>query len=144
MISKITYTPNAFSMQNYNSCCGPKKGAAPAFESAKMLKGAKIKSANKNDMTLSHIINNIFEKFSTNKGTYIATSDKGVDIFARETKLGKEASLTLSNGLFEGKSYINFTLKRSINENPKVLSADNDLSEEEAGKYIQTYLGDLK
>lgn len=150
MISKITYTPQSFSIQNFNNCCGPKKGMTTqnssdiSFEGAKVVNGKALKKIDKNEMALSRIINNIFGKLSQNKGAYLATSEKGVDIFAREVKLGKEATLTLSNGIFDGKSFMSFILKRSAGEKPQILPMDEKISTKEANKYVLTYLDNLK
>lgn len=140
MISKITYTPSAFSMQNYN-CCGPKKGMAVPFNGA--LKADTVEIAANKMKTVEEVIKSAFKKLAKNKGEYMSTSGD-VNIYLQETKLGKEAQLTLSNGIFEGKSYVNFLLKKSINEKPHVEPLDTDLSIQEANKYVQTYLNDLK
>lgn len=140
MISKITYTPNAFNMQNYNSCCGPKRGITPHFNGG--LKADTLEIAAKKVKTVEEVIKGAFKKLAQNNGQYMSTSGD-VNIFLQETKLAKEAKLTLSNGIFEGKSYVNFLLKKSSNTKPHVEPLDADLSVQEANKYVQTYLGDL-
>lgn len=153
MISKITFTPQSFIMQN-NNFCGPKKGLLNSFEkgdtvsfgNAKALdtlkKGVRVKNP------LVHIVSNMFEKLSTTRtsndlGTYMATT-KNADVYLRETKLGKKAQLTLSNGVFGDKSYMNFIIERESGKVPKITSSDETVSSKEAAKIVQTYLQDFE
>jgi len=80
---------------------------------------------------------------SENLGTYMATT-KNADVYLRETKLGKEAQLTLSNGVFGDKSYMNFVIEREAGKAPKITSSDETMSSKEAAKIVETYLQDAK
>ena len=73
----------------------------------------------------------------------LATSDK-VNIFLQETKFGKEAKLTLTDGIFGNKSYANFNISRSAGKSVKITSADEDMSAKEAKSMVKIYLQDLK
>lgn len=153
MISKITFIPQSFNMQN-NNCCGPKKGLLNSYEkgdtvsfgNAKALdtlkKGVRVKNP------LDQIVNNLFAKLSVNRtgndlGTHMTTT-KNADVFLRETQLGKKAQLTLSNGVFGDKSYMNFMIERELGKTPKITSSDEAVSSEEAVKIVQTYLQDVE
>ena len=76
-------------------------------------------------------------------GSYMAKTDK-VNIFLQETKFGKEAKLTLTNGIFGNKSYVNFNIKRAFGKPLEISSLDDEVSSTEARKLVQTYLQDIK
>lgn len=156
MISKITFTPNAFTMQN-NNCCGSKKGIdtpfhkgnAVSFESAKIVKP--LTTGVRNESPLTKTVKRVFDKLAQNRlsnnslGQFMTTTKNNkADIFIRETQFGKKANLTLSNGVFGDKSYMNFTIERASGKAPIIEAADEDISSKDAAKIVTTYLSELK
>lgn len=97
--------------------------------------------------TVEKLVTKAFGKLAQNRrgeqlGTYMAKTDK-VNIFLQETKFGKEAKLTLTNGIFGNKSYVNFNIKRSAGKPVEVASLDEEMPVNEAKKFVQTYLCDI-
>ena len=140
MISRITFTPQSYAMK-YNQ-----KNDNVSFNGAKTVNT--IKKGIRTQNPLSQIVSDIFVKLSKtrsdkNLGTYMTTT-KNADVFLRETKLGKEAQLSLSNGVFGDKSYMNFVIKREAGKAPKITSSDETMSSKEAAKIVETYLQDAK
>ena len=149
MISKITFTPQSFIMQN-NNFCGPKKGLLNSFEKGDTVSFGNAKAGDtlKEGGRVKNPLVHMFEKLSTTRtsndlGTYMATT-KNADVYLRETKLGKKAQLTLSNGVFGDKSYMNFIIERESGKVPKITSSDETVSSKEAAKIVQTYLQDVE
>lgn len=140
MISRITFTPQSYAMK-YNQ-----KNDNVSFNGAKTVNT--IKKGIRTQNPLSQIVSDIFVKLSKtrsdkNLGTYMTTT-KNADVFLRETKLGKEAQLSLSNGVFGDKSYMNFVIERETGKAPKITSSDETMSSKEAAKIVETYLQDAK
>lgn len=69
-------------------------------------------------------------------------TEKEVNIFLRETEFGKKAQLTLSNGVFGDKSYINLELNREKGKPFSIKALDSDISEDDAATLASTYLKD--
>ena len=140
MISKITFTPHNLSAQNgYNAGALNTNSFGRAQKITKVLNSEPVNSAVQNAfIKLSQ------NRFKNNLGTYMTTT-KNADIFLRETKFGKRAELTLSNGIFQnGKSFMNFVIERVAGKNAKITSADDSMPVKEAEKIVTTYLSDLK
>lgn len=140
MISRITFTPQSYAMK-YNQ-----KNDNISFQGAKAVNT--IKNGVRKNNSLNQIVSDMFVKLSAtrtseNLGTYMATT-KNADVYLRETKLGKEAQLTLSNGVFGDKSYMNFMIERAAGKTPKITSSDESVSSKEAEKIVQTYLQDAE
>lgn len=146
MISKIMSTPQQAFVANHSANnCAPKKSSALNFNSG--LKADTVSFTSKVN-TIDEVVHRAFSKLAQNRknnglGTYLATSDK-VNIFLQETKLGKEAKLTLTDGIFGDKSYANFNISRSIGKRAKITPADEDMSIKEAKSMVKAYLQDLK
>lgn len=139
MISRISYTPSVFTV----NCCKPKKALQPFNKGLQ----ADTVSFTSGEKTVEHLVTKAFVKLAENRkgeqlGTYMAKTDK-VNIFLQETKFGKEAKLTLTNGIFGNKSYVNFNIKRASGKPVEVTSLDEDISSNEAKKFVQTYLCDI-
>ncbi|MFQ8627031.1 MAG: hypothetical protein ACLSA2_11565 [Candidatus Gastranaerophilaceae bacterium] len=140
MISRITFAPQSYAMK-YNQ-----KNDNISFQGAKAVNT--IKNGVRKNNSLNQIVSDMFVKLSAtrtseNLGTYMATT-KNADVYLRETKLGKEAQLTLSNGVFGDKSYMNFVIEREAGKAPKITSSDETMSSKEAAKIVETYLQDAK
>ena len=139
MISKITFTPQIFSAQNRNNAGTNANSFGSKKKLTKILNSEPVNSAVQNAFTkLSQ------NRFKNNLGTYMTTT-KNADIFLRETKFGKQAELTLSNGIFQGgRSFMNFVIEKTAGKNAKITSADGSMPVKEAEKMVTTYLSDLK
>lgn len=145
MISKIMSTPVAFAANYYSNNCAPKKNSAFYFNTG--LKADTVSFSSKVN-SVDEVVRNAFSKLAQNRknnnlGTYLATSNK-VNIFLQETKFGKEAKLTLSDGIFGNKSYINFNIKKVAGKPAEITAADEDMSAKEARSMVKIYLQDLK
>lgn len=145
MISKITNTPYVtpifFNSLNY------KQGRTlnPRFNLAVNSDSVSFSGVSQKKI-VEDVVSDIFMKLmknrysaKTNLGVYGAKSGK-VDLFVQETVFGKEAKLTLSNGNFEGKPFVNFNLKRSSDSEPVITTEELNLSSKEAAKIIKKYL----
>lgn len=140
MISKINFTPSV-STPN----CRMQKNAY--IHSIKGLQADTVSFTSKEN-TIEQLVTKAFGKLAQTRrgeqlGTYMAKTDK-VNIFLQETKFGKEAKLTLTNGIFGNKSYVNFNIKRAFGKPIEISSLDDDVSSTEARKLVQTYLQDIK
>lgn len=145
MISKIMSTPVSFAANYYANNCAAKKNSALNFNTG--LKADTVSFTSKGN-SIEEVVHRAFNKLAQNRknnglGTYLATSDK-VNIFLQETKFGKEAKLTLTDGIFGNKSYANFNISRSAGKPVKITSADEDMSAKEAKSMVKIYLQDLK
>lgn len=145
MISKIMSTPVAYATNFYANNCTPKKNSAFNFNSG--LKADTVSFSSKVN-SIDEVVHKAFNKLAQNRknnglGTYLTTSNR-VNIFLQETKLGKEAKLTLTDGIFGDKSYANFNISRSIGKHAKITPADGDMSVKEAKSMVVAYLQDLK
>ncbi len=145
MISKIMSTPVAYAANYYANNCTPKKNSALNFNSG--LKTDTVSFTSKVN-SIDEVVHKAFNKLAQNRknnglGTYLTTSNR-VNIFLQETKLGKEAKLTLTDGIFGDKSYANFNISRSIGKHAKITPADGDMSVKEAKSMVTAYLQDLK
>lgn len=145
MISKIMSTPVAYVANYYANNCTPKKNSALNFNSG--LKSDTVSFTSKAN-SIDEVVHKAFNKLAQNRknnglGTYLTTSNR-VNIFLQETKLGKEAKLTLTDGIFGDKSYANFNISRSIGKHAKITPADGDMSVKEAKSMVTAYLQDLK
>lgn len=145
MISKIMSTPVAYATNFYANNCTPKKNSALNFNSG--LKADTVSFSSKVN-SIDEVVHKAFNKLAQNRknnglGTYLTTSNR-VNIFLQETKLGKEAKLTLTDGIFGDKSYANFNISRSIGKHAKITPADGDMSVKEAKSMVVAYLQDLK
>ena len=95
---------------------------------------------------IKDVVENAFNKLgtcsiNTKNGLKIFGSKAGeVNIFIQEKVLGKEARLTLSNGDFNGRSFLNFDLKRTLNRNSQISPVDSEMEPLEAAKLIKLYL----
>lgn len=140
MISKINFTPY---VSTPNSSM-QKKTYMPL---SKGLQTDTVSFTSKEN-TLEQLVTKAFGKLAQNRrgeqlGSYMANTDK-VNIFLQETKFGKEAKLTLTNGIFGNKSYVNFNIKRALGKPSEISSLDDEVSSTEARKLVQTYLQDIK
>lgn len=140
MISKINFTPSVST-----PTCRMQKNAYMPLN--KGLQADNVSFSSKEN-TVEQLVTKAFGKLAQNRrgeqlGTYMAKTDK-VNIFLQETKFGKEAKLTLTNGIFGNKSYINFNIKRSAGKPVEVASLDEEIPPNEAKKFVQTYLQDIK
>ena len=145
MISKIMSTPVAYATNFYANNCTPKKNSALNLNSG--LKADTVSFSSKVN-SIDEVVHKAFNKLAQNRknnglGTYLTTSNR-VNIFLQETKLGKEAKLTLTDGIFGDKSYANFNISRSIGKHAKITPADGDMSVKEAKSMVVAYLQDLK
>lgn len=145
MISKIMSTPVAYAANYYANNCTPKKNSALNFNSG--LKTDTVSFTSKVN-SIDEVVHKAFNKLAQNRknnglGTYLTTSNR-VNIFLQETKLGKEAKLTLTDGIFGDKSYANFNISRSIGKHAKITPVDGDMSVKEAKSMVTAYLQDLK
>lgn len=145
MISKIMSTPVAFATNNYANNCTPKKNNTLIFNSG--LKADTVSFTSNKVNTIEEVVHKAFSKLAQNRknnglGTYLATSDK-VNIFLQETKFGKEAKLTLTDGIFGDKSYANFNITRVAGKSVKITPADEDMPQSEARKLVAAYLQDI-
>lgn len=100
MISKIMSTPVAYATNFYANNCTPKKNSALNFNSG--LKADTVSFSSKVN-SIDEVVHKAFNKLAQNRknnglGTYLTTSNR-VNIFLQETKLGKEAKLTLTDGI---------------------------------------------
>lgn len=140
MISKINFTPSV----STPNCRMPKNAY---IHSIKGLQADTVSFTSKEN-TIEQLVTKAFGKLAQTRrgeqlGTYMAKTDK-VNIFLQETKFGKEAKLTLTNGIFGNKSYVNFNIKRAFGKPIEISSLDDDVSSTEARKLVQTYLQDIK
>ena len=145
MISKIMSTPVAFAANYCANNCTPKKNSTLNFTPA--LKADTVSFTSKGN-SIDKIVHRAFSKLAKNRknnglGSYLATSNN-VNIFLQETKFGKEAKLTLTDGKFGDKSYANFNISRVAGKPVKITPADEDMSIKEAKSMVKTYLQDLK
>ncbi len=142
MISKITYTP-FFSVQNSYST------SAKNVHSSNYSKGLNfdtVSFTSQND-SVEKVVSNAFKKLARNRkgeqlGTFMAKSNM-VNIFLQETKFGKEAKLTLSDGIFGSKSFINLDIKRTMGEPVNITSCDDQISSDDAEKLVFKYLRNI-
>lgn len=139
MISKINFTPSV----STPNCRMQKNAYMPLNKEVQ----ADTVSFSSKENTVEKLVTKAFGKLAQNRrgdqlGTYMAKTDK-VNIFLQETKFGKEAKLTLTNGIFGNKSYVNFNIKRSAGKPVEVASLDEEMPVNEAKKFVQTYLCDI-
>ena len=139
MISKINFTPYV----STPNCRMQKNAYMPLNKGLQ----ADTVSFSSKENTVEKLVTKAFWKLAQNRrgdqlGTYMAKTDK-VNIFLQETKFGKEAKLTLTNGIFGNKSYVNFNIKRSAGKPVEVASLDEEMPVNEAKKFVQTYLCDI-
>lgn len=145
---KITLTPAAFTMQQNKVS---KKDSIPSVFN-KSLNADTVNFTAKNKvLPIETLVSRAFSKLAKNRngsnlGMFMATSPKShVNIFLQETKFGKEAKLSLTNGIFGDKSYANFNIKKSqFGKKVDIFPADEDMSANEAVKLVHTYLQDIK
>ncbi len=145
MISKITNTPlvsNLF-VQNKSNNLNSKNNkynfnAGLACDTVSF-------SANPAKKITEEVVNKVFMKLCEDRlrsgrslGIYGAKKGE-VNLFIQEKKFGKKARLTLSNGDFKGRSYLDFDLKRTLKKN-EIKPIDTDYTQEEAAKIINLYL----
>lgn len=145
MISKIMSTPVAYAANLCANNCTPKKNNTLIFNSG--LNADTVSFTSNKVNTIEEVVHKAFSKLAENRknnglGTYLATSDK-VNIFLQETKFGKEAKLTLTDGIFGNKSYANFNITRVAGKSVKIIPADEDMPQSEANKFVVTYLKDI-
>lgn len=145
MISKIMSTPVSYAANYCANNCTPKKNSTLNFNSG--LQADTVSFTSKVN-SIDEIVHKAFNKLAQNRknnglGMYLTTSNR-VNIFLQETKLGKEAKLTLTDGIFGDKSYANFNISRSIGKHAKITPADEDMPIKEAKSMVKTYLQDLK
>lgn len=145
MITKITSTPFAFftrqtsffSTQNKNNISNLNYGLNTDTVSF---------SGNSANKLIAEVVDDAFLKLTenrakTNNKLGIFGSRAGdVNLFIQEKVFGKEARLTLSNGDFNGRSFLNFDLKRVSNKPSEINSVDVEMPSEEAAKIIKLYL----
>ena len=139
MISKINFTPYV----STPSCRMQKNAYMPLNKGLQ----ADTVSFSSKENTVEKLVTKAFGKLAQNRrgeqlGTYMAKTDK-VNIFLQETKFGKEAKLTLTNGIFGNKSYVNFNIKRSAGKPVEVASLDEEMPVNEAKKFVKNYLCDI-
>jgi hypothetical protein len=100
--------------------------------------------ASKNSQIIK-IVDNTFKKLAHNRlsqnRTYFATAPDNVDIFVSESKLGKQAEISLSNGKFNNKSYAKFTMKRSSEGEVEIIPEDEKMNKSEVLKILARYFG---
>lgn len=140
MISKINFTPSV----STTNCRMQKNAYMPLNKGLQ----ADTVSFSSKENTVEKLVTKAFGKLVQNRrgeqlGTYMTKTDKA-DIFLQETKFGKEAKLTLTNGIFGNKSYVNFNIKRATGKPVDISSLDDDMSSNEAKKLVETYLQDIK
>lgn len=143
MNANFSNTPKA--LETPNKCCGPKSGNLIKFNNGLSADTVSF-SGDSRQKLVTDVVNNAFAKlFKARKNgvnsTYMAT-EKEVNIFLRETEFGKKAQLTLSNGVFGDKSYINLELNRENGKPVSIKALDSDISEDDAATLASTYLKD--
>ena len=147
MISKIMSTPVASATNSYNNCTSPKK--VISFKQNAGLGSDTVSFTANKVITLEDAVNNLFSKLaiSRNKnhlGFYsFSSKTDGVNVYAQETKYGKEAILTLTNSLFDGKKYASFDIKRVFDKNIEVKDLDHNLKQDIAQKVVKAYLEEI-
>ncbi len=102
-----------------------------------------------NTKQMNEVMSLVFEKLSQsrqgqNSRTFIGTTKDNVDVFIRETKFGKNAELTLSNGNFGNKNFAIFELKRALGATSQIISLDTNKEAPQAVKMIKKHLENLK
>ena len=142
MISKISYNPVIFSKNNSMNI----KNTYSSVKLNSDLTSDMVSFTSKNK-EIEEVVKNAFRKLAQNRkadklGTYMTTAGNA-NVFLQETKLSKEAKLSLSDGIFGNKSYANFYIKKSLGKPVEITSLDEDLSKTEAKKMVLTYLRDI-
>lgn len=143
MISKINFTPATYFAKNsiYNS--------KTQNNSLNFKSGLKADTVTFSSKQPFDVINNAFAKLAKNRkvenglGLYMGKTDK-VNIYLQETKFGKEAKLSLTEGVFGDKSYASFNIKRILGKPVEITAIDNDMPANDAKKLVETYLQDIK
>ena len=146
MISKITSTPLT-SFSSFNSIF-PSQKANDRLKSFNfgLEKDTVSFSGKTSEQIISDVVNKAFDKLNKsnyktkNKFKMFASTVGDVNLFIQETVLGKEARFTLSNGNFNGQSFVNFDLRRSLNSPSEISSYDLKISSLDAAKLINNYL----
>lgn len=146
MITKITSTPMvSFAFANSNFSAQKTNNSYSTFN--KGLNSDIVSfSGNNAQRLISEVVDTAFSKLGiyqmkANNNLKIYGSRAGeVNVFIQEKVLGKEARLTLSNGDFNGRSFLNFDLKRSSNAKSRIIPVDAEMSSDEAAKLIKLYL----
>ncbi len=146
MISKITSTPVvsfAFANSNFSK---QKVNNNNSYFNKDLNTDVVSFSGKSTQRIIKDVVENAFNKLgtcsiNTKNGLKIFGSKAGeVNIFIQEKVLGKEARLTLSNGDFNGRSFLNFDLKRTLNRNSQISPVDSEMEPLEAAKLIKLYL----
>ncbi len=146
MISKITSTPVvsfAFVNSNFSK---QKVNNNNSYFNKDLNTDVVSFSGKSTQRIIKDVVENAFNKLgtcsiNTKNGLKIFGSKAGeVNIFIQEKVLGKEARLTLSNGDFNGRSFLNFDLKRTLNRNSQISPVDSEMEPLEAAKLIKLYL----
>lgn len=145
MILNIANTPRVISSMNFSSSCTPRKNN---FSTANHLQFDTVSFSGKTrpSKTVEYVVSQAFKNLisarnqsGSSLGTYVSKR-KGVNLFLQETVLGKEAKLTLSNGVFGDKSYANFKLNRELNKNSSITALDDDMNQVQAARLIKKYI----
>ncbi len=143
MITKITntpfvsYTPASHSIQSFDRNL-QRFNLQPARDTVSF-------TANPVKKLTEDVVNKAFMKLCENRlrtgnNLGIFGTRKGdVNLFIQEKVFGKRARLTLSNGDFNGRSYLNFDLKRTLRKY-EITPVDADYTPEESAKIINLYL----
>ena len=146
MISKISSTPLS-SFNSFNSIIfSQKTGNRSKNFNCGLEKDTVSLTGSSSEHIISEVVNMAFKKLNSskykalNKYKLYASTVGDVNLFIQEKVVGKEARLTLSNGDFNGHSFVNFDLKRSSNSEPKILPFNNEMEPSEAAKLINLYL----
>lgn len=108
---------------------------------------SKVTSANvltANEKQVNKIVDSVFSNLThgrlpKNKRTYYATAEDHVDIFVRESKVGKEAKVTLHNGVFNDKYFANFIVSKDIKGKGEIIPEDEKMTLRKAIKILSRY-----
>lgn len=144
MITKITSTPfvsagkfytNKYSKNNQN------------IYAQKDLKTDTVTFTASNKQ-INEAVNLAFQKLNQVRkngklANYYGTTKNNINVALRETSYGKTAEVSLSNGNFGTKSFVNYEIIRSAKENSSIIS-ESGKPARNAAKLIKTCLDDLK
>lgn len=91
----------------------------------------------------------IFTKIAKNRqgnnlGYYLATNDRKVNIHISETKFGKEAIVSLTNGKFKNKDYTIIQINKDSLSSVRVKSLDSNRSNKDSETILLNNLKNLK
>jgi hypothetical protein len=108
------------------------------------LKVTSVEGFTKNNKQVGQIVDSVFknlthEKLQKNNRTYYATAEDCVDIFVRESKFGKQAKVSLSNGVFNESYFANFIVNKKANGVGEIIPEDEKMSLRNAVKILSRY-----